>query len=79
MVNNRCQIISHFNENRMLENGNNFDFNYNIGSVDYGIRTEKVTVTTLGYNVSSISNLDFRLGSNGKINKARILIFGVRA
>ena len=79
MVNNRCQIISHFNENRMLENGNNFDFNYNIGSVDYGIRTEKVTVTTLGYNVSSISNLDFRLGSAGKINKARILIFGVRA
>lgn len=79
MVNNRCQIISHFNDTRMLENGNNFDFNYNIGLVDYGIRTEKVTVTTLGYNVSSISNLDFRLGSNGKINKARILIFGVRA
>ena len=79
MVNNRCQNISHFNDTRMLENGNNFDFNYNIGSVDYGIRTEKMTVTTLGYNVSSISNLDFRLGSNGKINKARILIFGVRA
>ena len=79
MVNNRCQIISHFNENRMSESGNNFDFNYNIGSVDYGIRTEKMTVTTLGYNVSSISNFDFRLGSAGKINKARILIFGVRA
>ena len=79
MVNNRCQIISHFNENRMSENGNNFDFEYNSGAVDYAIRTERVTVTKLGYNVSSISNLDFRLGSTGKINKARILIFGVRA
>ena len=79
MVNNRCQIISHFNENRMLENGNNFNFEYNSGTVDYEIRTEKMTVTTLGYNVSSISNFDFRLGSAGKINKARILIFGVRA
>lgn len=79
MVNNRCQIISHFNENRMSENGNNFNFEYNSGAVDFGIRTEKMTVTTLGYNVSSISNLDFRLGSTGKINKARILIFGVRA
>ena len=79
MVNNRCQIISHFNETRMLENGNNFDFEYNIGAVDYAIRTEKMTVTKLGYNVSSISNFDFRLGSAGKINKARILIFGVRA
>ena len=79
MVNNRCQIISHFNENRMSENGNNFDFEYNSGAVDYAIRTEKMTVTKLGYNVSSISNFDFRLGSGGKINKARILIFGVRA
>ena len=79
MVNNRCQIISHFNENRMSENGNNFNFEYNSGAVDYAIRTEKTTVTLLGYNVSSISNLDFRLGSTGKINKARILIFGVRA
>ena len=79
MVNNRCQIISHFNENRMSENGNNFNFEYNSGAVDYAIRTEKMTVTTLGYNVSSISNFDFRLGSAGKINKARILIFGVRA
>lgn len=79
MVNNRCQIISHFNENRMLENGNNFNFEYNSGALDYAIRTEKVTVTTLGYNVSGISNFDFRLGSAGKINKARILIFGVRA
>lgn len=79
MVNNRCQIISHFNENRMSENGNNFNFEYNSGAVDYAIRTEKMTVTLLGYNVSSISNFDFRLGSAGKINKARILIFGVRA
>lgn len=79
MVNNRCQIISHFNDTRMSENGNNFNFEYNSGSVDYAIRAEKMTVTTLGYNVSSISNLDFRLGSNGKINKARILIFGVRS
>lgn len=79
MVNNRCQIISHFNDTRMLENGNNFDFNYNTGAVDYGIRNQRRTVTTLGYNVSSISNLDFRLGSEGQINKARILIFGVRA
>ena len=79
MVNNRCQIISHFNETRMSENGNNFNFEYNSGVVDYAIRAEKMTVTALGYNVSSISNLDFRLGSNGKINKARILIFGVRA
>ena len=79
MVNNHCQIISHFNENRMSENGNNFNFEYNGGTVDYAIRTEKMTVTTLGYNVSSISNLNFLLGSAGKINKARILIFGVRA
>lgn len=79
MVNNCCQIISHFNDNRMSENGNNFDFEYNSGVVDYGIRSEKMTVTALGYNVSSISNFDFRLGSDGKINKARILIFGVRA
>lgn len=79
MVNNRCQIISHFNDTRMSENGNNFNFEYNGGTVDYGIRTEKTTATLLGYNVSGISNFDFRLGSAGKINKARILIFGVRA
>ena len=79
MVNNRCQIISHFNDTRMSENGNNFNFEYNSGAVDYGIRSEKMTVTALGYNVSSISNFDFRLGSGVKINKARILIFGVRA
>ena len=29
MVNNRCQIISHFNGTRMSENGNNFNFEYN--------------------------------------------------
>lgn len=79
MVNNRCQIISHFNGNRMSENGNNFNFEYNSGAVDYAIRNQMVSTTLLGYNVSSISNLDFRLGSAGKINKARILIFGVRA
>ena len=79
MVNNRCQIISHFNDTRMSENGNNFNFEYNSGAVDYAIRNQMVSTTLLGYNVSSISNLDFRLGSAGKINKARILIFGVRA
>ncbi len=79
MVDNRCSVISRFNDTRMLENDNNFDFNYNIGSVDYGIRNQKMTVTTLGYNVSGISNLNFSLAAVGKINKARILIYGVRA
>lgn len=79
MVNNRCQIISRFNDTRLLENGNNFDFNYNGGAVDFGIRNQRMSTTLLNYNISSISSFDFRLSSEGKINKARILIFGVRA
>lgn len=79
MVNNRCQIINRFNHNRMTENGNVFDFNYNVGSVDYAIRNQMMSTTTLGDNVSSINSFNFLLGSDGKINKARILIFGVRA
>lgn len=79
MVNNRCQIISCFNDTRLLENGNNFDFNYNGSAVDYGIRNQRISTTTLGDNVSGISNFSFLLGSAGQINKARILIYGVRA
>ncbi len=79
MVNNRCSIISRFNDNRMLENDNNFDFSYNIGSVDFGIRNQRRTVTTLDNNVSSISSFNFVLAADGQINKARILIYGVKA
>lgn len=79
MVNNRCSVISRFNETRMLENNNNFDFSYNIGSVDFGIRNQRQTVTTLPDNVSGISSLNFILAADGKINKARILIYGVKA
>lgn len=78
MVNNRCSMISHFNDNRMIEGGNNFDFTYNGGSLDYGIRNQKITVTTLHPNVTGISSFDFLLSADGKINKARVLILGVK-
>ena len=79
MSNNSCPLISLFNDTRMIENSNTFNFSYNGGAVDYGIRNQRRTVTTLPNNVSGMCNFIFRLSDAGTINKARILILGVRA